>query len=54
MTSEQDECTGCDYNDPDVGCTMDSSEMWYACKANGESEEELNREFERQEKRHGE
>lgn len=52
--SEIDECFGCDFNDPDVGCTMYSSEMWYACKAHGESNEELRREFEEQEARHDE
>ena len=52
--SKQNECFGCDYNDPDFGCTMDSSEMWYACKVYGESDEELKREFDEQEERHDE
>lgn len=35
------ECYGCDFNDPDYGCTCPPGEEWYACGLSNPTEEDF-------------
>ena len=37
----KNECLGCDFNDPDYGCTCPPGEEWYACGLSNPTEEDF-------------
>ena len=37
----KNECWGCDFNDPDYGCTCPPGEEWYACGQSNPTEEDF-------------
>lgn len=37
----KNECWGCDFNDPDYGCTCPPGEEWYACGRSNPTEEDF-------------